>query len=238
MNYLFCFCSLSIVAVFGAEYQSQWNTPCSIPTGLSEVDKCDWGQANQAVIGGCYEFDNNKQCLALTGGVSACEKKGEVTVSAELKVEVGIDTWLGHKAPEDVTISFDLKVGTKAATVYVYEMSEGILIIKAEPDFTTSRVQLWATYFLNNDDSCAYLTTDKLSISAPLDSAFTVSDSNNETSTPTYVYVLAIAGAVLVLLVLMFGAGAYFGKVCKKDRVEIDNTDPSVKRDSIVVTPV
>jgi len=169
MNYLFCFCSLSIVAVFGAEYQSQWNTPCSIPTGLSEVDKCDWGQANQAVIGGCYEFDNNKQCLALTGGVSACEKKGEVTVSAELKVEVGIDTWLGHKAPEDVTISFDLKVGTKAATVYVYEMSEGILIIKAEPDFTTSRVQLWATYFLNNDDSCAYLTTDKLSISAPLD---------------------------------------------------------------------
>jgi hypothetical protein len=237
MKYLFCLFSLSIVAVFGAEYRSQYNMPCTTPTGLSEVDKCDWAQAKDYVIGSCYDFENNDQCLILKGSVSACEKKGQVVVSAELDVLVGIDTWLGHKDSKDVKISFDIQVGTTTAAVYVHEMSEGILIIKAEPDLSTSRVKLWATYFLSEKGSCAFLTTDKLTVSAPrVNSAFTVSESNNETSTPTYVYLVAIGGAVLFLAVLMLGAGAYFGKVCKKDRVDI--SDPPVRRDSVIMTTV
>ena len=77
------------------------------------------------------------------------------------------ETWLGRITLKDTVPAFDLKVGSKTTTVYVHELSEGTLWIKAEPDFDTSRVALWATYVMNSEGSCAYIVTNKLSVSAP-----------------------------------------------------------------------
>merc|ERR550539_1918289 len=93
-------------------------------------------------IGGCYDKDNN-QCLKLEGELAACEKGGEVTISSKkLDYKVGIDTWLGRITLGDTIPAFDLKVGSKATTVYVQDLPEGTLWIKAEPTLSTATVKL------------------------------------------------------------------------------------------------
>jgi len=227
MRSILFLCALLFVLGLGEVYSEQVTPKCTIPEGQSEVDKCDWGSRNKVTIGDYYEINDNKQILKLVGDVSACEKKDEMIISAELNVEVAIDTWLGRIEPKEMMISFDLRVGTTTTTVFVQELSEGTVWVKAEPDFSTARVQLWATYAINQDNSCAYITTDKLSISAPLESgALTISEpANSGSSTPTYVYVLAIVGAVLVFGALTFGVGVYFGKCGNKDIVDVPELD-------------
>jgi len=241
MRSFLCLCALVFVLGRGSVWSDKIDRTCTIPKGAGDVEKCDWGRNNKVIIGGCEE----NQCLTLSGYVSACQKDGQTVVSASLSVDVDFDTWLGRKTLKDTVPSFDLMVGTSVKTLYVHDLLEGTIWIKAAPDMGTSRVALWAEYVINQDGFCAYIISDQLSVSAPReDSAFQVSDSSNNDNFPAWAIVIIAIGGVFG-----FGVAFYFGRLSvgeqKEQMVELDNThasrgsvtldSQSIDRDSILL---
>lgn len=212
MRSFLCLCALVFVLGRGSIWSDKIDRTCTIPKGAGDVEKCDWGRNNKVIIGGCEE----NQCLTLSGYVSACQKDGQTVVSASLSVDVDIDTWLGRKTLTDTVPSFDLMVGTSVKTLYVHDLLEGTIWIKAEPETSTSRVSLWAEYVLNQDGFCAYIISDKLSVSAPLEdskSAFTeVEGSSTSSSGASNTAIYLAVGASIVILAAAGGFYIYRSK--------------------------
>lgn len=220
---------LSFALVRGFEYNEKVENTCAIPTGARDKGKCDWGKNKGVEIGGCED----NQCLTITGHVSACESKGQIIVSASLSVDVEIDTWLGRKTVKQTIPSFNLMVGAAAKTLYVHDLLEGTVWIKAQPNLSTGRVSLWGNYALNQDGFCAYIITDKLAVGATAeDSAFVESDSANNDSFPAWGIILITSGALLCLGIAFCSGRLSIGEE-KTQMVDLGNT--GVSRQSITV---
>jgi len=192
------------------------------------------------MIGGCED----NQCLTVLGHISACEKDGQVVISASLSVNVEFDTWLGRKSLKDTIPSFNLIAGTKTQTLYVHDLQEGTVYIKSRPDMVTGRVALWAEYVLNNSGFCAYIKTDQLALSAtPVSKAFTESDSSNTDSFPVWAIIIIAIGGVLCLGIAFYSGRLSVGEE-KMQTVDLETTtstrgsvmgSQSFDRDSILL---
>lgn len=153
--------------------------------------------------------------MTVSGHIAACEKDGQTVVSASLSVDVEVDTWLGRKTLKGTIPNFDLNAGTTTQTLYVHELSEGTVWIKAQPDLSTSRVSLWAGYTLNKDGFCAYIVSDKLSLGVSTEDsdakAFTVTEgsSSGGSSKNTGFYIGASVGAAIVIFAAFGGFYVY-----------------------------
>jgi len=209
---LFLLLASSLLLTDAHDYKADHPYTCMVPKGVEEQDQCS-NSPHEIQIGACYEEDGADQCMTLEGELAACVKDGEVVISTkDLQVEVDIDTWADRVTLSDTLPAFDLKVGTTTTTVYVHEMAEGTMWLKAEPNFDTATVKIWASYILNSKDGvCSYITTDKLSVSAPEDAGFSLGDANEDgasESVPSWVWI--VCGVVIgVVSVACLGRHVY-----------------------------